>query len=111
MIRLLAVVALVACSSRSSAPTHPQPTDAGRGVSRPEGTPDDGECDKLLAHTFELALAEYPRDHQLDDTELAKLRAEARPTMLAECRTMSRIKYRCAIASTKLVDMTACDTN
>ena len=66
------------------------------------------DCDALLAHVVKVAIAERPADQQIDETEQAKIRADARPQFLPECRAYDRATYNCALAATATAQIEAC---
>lgn len=103
-----------ACGGHAS----PQPHAERPGEPRLAATPavaatpaalSDAECDRLLDHTLELAVAGRPADARPDETERAKIRADARPGFFTRCRGMSRSQYACGVTAKATTEYQACD--
>lgn len=71
----------------------------------------DEQCDNLLAHTFELAVAERPAEQKLTADERTNIQTQLRKTWLASCRQMTSTGYDCALAAHSLAEVDACSGN
>lgn len=102
----LLVLALASCGPGHSAPAHPAPPPApprdAHVAATAEPAPSAAECEQLRDHAIGLT------HEQLTDDELATVRSQLQ-TLVAECQTMPRARYRCAMAATTMADMTGCD--
>lgn len=97
------MLVLVACSGRSSGPAHPDRPAEGATPSR-----SDTQCDKLIAHTLALAVAERPAEQKLTADERTAIEAQLRKTWLASCKQMTTTGYDCALAAHTLADVDTC---
>jgi hypothetical protein len=115
---LLAVVVAVvtaACGGKTPAPTHPETGSAASAGSGSAAPPPvvvaltEQECDQLLDHTIDIEYARRAPDQRPDPKEQQAVRESIRDKFLAECRTLKRGLYECAIAAKTTAEMEACD--
>jgi len=105
-------VAFLACSSHTSEPKKPNGS-ATPVFDAAVATPGPGEqdCADLFAHAIELTVAEVkkttPAQAPTAD-DVAKLSIEVRDQYLSSCRAGTVDGHRCAMASTTLGDLSAC---
>ncbi len=104
-------LAFAACSSGANPPgrpTKPTPTapdsDAGMVATT---SPTAHECEQLVAHVVDLTLREHPPEPAPSEAESAQITQSLRP-FAAECRSLTRVRYRCGLAATSLANLTAC---
>jgi hypothetical protein len=66
------------------------------------------DCDKLIAHTIDLAAAERPADQKPTADERASMQTQLRTTWEPKCKEMSSTGYDCALAAQTLAALDAC---
>ena len=103
------MLVLVACGGRSSAPAHPEtpPRASKEGAT----SRSDQHCDKLIAHTLSLAVAERPAEQKLTPDERTNIEAQLRKTWRASCKQMTTTGYDCALAAQSLAEVDTCASN
>ena len=103
----LLVLALASCGPGHSAPAHPAPPPTAQPDAHVAATakpsPSAAECEQLRDHAIGLTHT------QLTDDELANVRMQLE-TLVAECQTMPRAAYTCAMAATTMAELTGCDS-
>jgi hypothetical protein len=111
-VKLLIVLALVACSGHTSTPVHPSHGSGGSnevsGSAVAEAAPNDADCDALIAHAVALAAAERP-EHTVTDDDQTHARSDLRAEYAPRCRAMSRASYLCALSAPSLPSLADCD--
>jgi hypothetical protein len=92
-------------------PAGPAPA-ATRATPAGDTAPNERECDALFAHVVQLAAADQRAampQASVTDADVAADQAALRASALAECRTMSRTSYACALAAPSSEQLRACD--
>jgi len=115
--RCIALLVVVACSSRSGDSTHPHGsgrTGAGSAAANTGAAPSEQECATLVTHAVTIGVAEQrqqlPPDQHPSEAELQRLVAELRTQFETACQRGSRDGYRCAIASKTLAELATCQS-
>jgi len=110
------VILLAACGGHTpGAPAQPRPGGSGSAVAaagsaspaRPD-QPAPRDCDKLIVHTIDLAVAERPAEQKPTADERASMQSQLRTTWEAKCKDMSTQAYDCALAAQTLAALDAC---
>lgn len=107
--RWIAWLLLAACSSGSPSPRPEPPRPAASDPAQlvPAG-PTDRECDELITHAVMLGIDEERAGPRSTEADHEAVRRELHEDFMAGCRTLSRSAYRCAIATTTLAELAAC---
>jgi hypothetical protein len=103
------LVFVVACGAGTSTPTPtPRRGSAQKVVTPPPNPsgPSEPECDALLTHALALIVAE--RQPPTSEADQTALRAELRPTFVADCRAGTRAYHQCGLAAKSNAELAAC---
>jgi hypothetical protein len=119
--RLLCLLALVACSGRSSAPAHPEegPRASGSGLRASDNRAQSDEhqpidsrrndkCVRLIDRVVTLAIAERPAEQKPTDEERTNLVKQLEPTWAPKCEAMTSKGFDCAVTAQTLAELDRC---
>jgi hypothetical protein len=111
-VRWIAWLLVAACSGGAGVVAHPAPPPAARPTPPPaDDAPGEAECDQLITHAVALGIHDQAgRGSAARSTESdhEAIRRALHDDLLAECRTLPRDAYRCAMAATTLAALAAC---
>jgi hypothetical protein len=112
-VRWIAWLLVAACSGAAGGAAHPAPPPAAHPAPPPpaDDAPTEAECDQLITHAVALGIDEQAgRGSAARSTESdhEAVRRALHDDFLADCRTLPRAAYRCAMAAPTLTALAAC---
>ena len=103
---------VAACSGGAGGAAHPAPAPTALPAPPPaDDAPGEAECDQLITHAVALGIDERAgRGSAARSTasDHEAIRRALHDDFLAECRTLPRDAYRCAMAATTLAALAGC---